>query len=226
MPQQINLFTPLLLTPKRYFSARTMAVALVVFLGLGAVLVAFGVGRARLASEQLQAAVAGQAPELARLRVAVADAKGAGGRNELALQRALDAATLRLKKSRGEHDVARTGLLEAQLRYSARLDLVARTIPERAWVTRLALDARSMEVDGLTVEPDALNRWVAELAGSPGMRDHALVRVKVALVPATSAGVEGGTGAAGRGATALAQRAIWTFSLTSAQLVPPERGAP
>ncbi len=226
MPQQINLFTPLLLTPKRYFSARTMAVALGVFMGLGALLVAFGMGRIQLASEKLQAAVADQAPELARLRAAVADAKGAGGRNELALQRALDAAALRLKTIQGEQDASRTGLLDAQLRHSVRLDLVARTIPERAWVTRLALNARSMEVDGYTIAPDALNTWVADLAGSPGLRDHALVRVKVALVPANGGGVEAGAGVTGRGANALVQRTTWAFSLTSAQLSSPERGAP
>ncbi len=42
MPQQINLSTPVLLAQKRYFSAQTMVLSLLVFLVAGLAMTAYG----------------------------------------------------------------------------------------------------------------------------------------------------------------------------------------
>ena len=64
MPQQINLFTPILLTQKRYFSARTMVQALAVFVILGGGLCAYWVWSLNAASEGFGKTLATQSREL------------------------------------------------------------------------------------------------------------------------------------------------------------------
>ena len=72
MPQQINLCTPILLTQKRYFSARTMLQAVAVFVVLGGVLCTSWVTSLNSASVGFKVTLDAQAPEMASLQAAVA----------------------------------------------------------------------------------------------------------------------------------------------------------
>src|SRR6218665_183191 len=71
MPQQINLCTPLLLAPKRYFSAQTMALALAVFFVLGGAMCGAWVWNLNHTTAGLQQLKSSQTAELESLKAAL-----------------------------------------------------------------------------------------------------------------------------------------------------------
>lgn len=204
MPQQINLSTPILLAQRRYFSAQTMLVSLSFFLLVGGLGVVYGLWNLRAATGALQAGLAAQEPELARLRASVATAKVIDAAGDASVRQQVQAARAQLVERNKQLADMQQGLLAPGRGHSARLQLVAQTIPAQAWVTRLVADTNHLEVTGLTQEPAALNDWVARLARSPVLTGQQLTRVKVERVPPSPAG-----------------RPLWSFSLGSA-LVPAE----
>ena len=180
MPQQINLSQPVLLTRKRYFSARTMAQALALLLVLGGALAAFGVWSLNTATRSLQATLDAQGPELARLRAAIASGQVDAGAGAQALGQELSGARAQLRERQNTLVELRRGLMAPGQGHSARLQLVAQTIPAQAWVTEVRADISQLEVRGFTQEPAVLNGWVAKLAQSPLLRGQQLTKVKVA----------------------------------------------
>ena len=179
MPQQINLSQPVLLTHKRYFSARTMAQALALLLVLGGALGAFGVWSLSTATRAIQATLNTQGPELARLRAAIAAGQVDAGAGAQALGQELAGARAQLRERQNTLVELRRGLMAPGQGHSARMQLVAQTIPAQAWVTELRADAAQLEVRGFTREPAVLNDWVAKLAQSPLLRGQQLAKVKV-----------------------------------------------
>lgn len=213
MPQQINLSTPVLLKQKRYFSARTMLLSLAVFVLLGGALTAYGVWSLNSATTALQATLDAQAPELASLRNAVVRAPPTGAAGDQALAQELQAARTQLLERQAALLEWRRGLTAAGQGHSARLKLVAQSIPPQVWVTNLRVDESLFEVQGFTEEPAALNAWVAKMASSPLLRGQQLARVKVEHAPTTLPGsVARSTAPAG----APAVRPVWSFTLASA----------
>jgi Tfp pilus assembly protein PilN len=106
--------------------------------------------------------------------------------------------------------------------HSDRMLLVARSIPAPAWVTSVKVDSGRFEVAGFTLEPGALNEWVARLAASPLMRDLKLSTVTVENTVASRLSVPVAASAtvpvaAGRTA---APRPVWSFSLVSLEPQP------
>lgn len=210
MSQQINLVTPLLLVPKRYFSARAMLVALTSFMVLGAALATWVVRNVNRSSDTLAATMGQRSAEIAQLRQAVATAKVGTGKSVEQTQRELDQVSERLAARRQLLANMQHGVMSPGQGYSARLQWVAQTIPPVAWLTELRLDTDAIEVQGYTLEPAALNGWVAALARSPLLQGQQLMRIKVedARVSATSASA--GT------AIVPDRRQAWAYSLTSA----------
>lgn len=216
MPQQINLCTPLLLAPKRYFSAQTMALALAVFMVLGGAMCGAWVWNLNRTTTELQRLKASQATELAGLKAALlANAAGAAP-----LSPELQAQVQDLRTQVPVQEKVLLALQQGRMvpgsAHSDRLALVSRSIPSAVWVTAVNADATRFEVAGYTLEPSALNEWVKRLASSPLMQGLRLSTVKVQsarLVQATAA------------ATATpAGREAWSFTLVSAQ--PPAPAAP
>ncbi len=205
MPQQINLSTPVLLAQKRYFSARTMLVSLMVFALLGGGGTAYGLWNLRQAAQAMRSALVAQEPELARLRAAVAQAKAVDTNAEAQLTQQLQAARQQLAERARVLAELRQGTLIPGRGHSARLQMVAQSIPPQAWVTGMAGDASQMEVSGFTQEPAALNDWVARLALHPVLAGQQLSRVKVERVAPAPGG-----------------RALWSFSLVSTVVRAPE----
>jgi len=199
MPQQINLSTPVLLAQKRYFSAQTMLVSLALFVVLGGLGAAYTLWDLRMATSALQATVATQDPELARLRASVAQAKAIDAVGDAPVLQQLQAARLQLVERTKLLAEMQRGLLGPGRGHSARLQLVGQTIPAQAWVTGVVADTAHMEVTGFTQEPSALNDWVARLAQSPVLAGQQLARVKVERAAPTPGG-----------------RPLWSFTLGSA----------
>ncbi len=212
MPQQINLCTPILLTQRRYFSAQTMVQALAFFVVLGGGLCAYWVWSLRTSSEGFKQAVSAHAPELSALQSAIATGRSGGIPIDPGLTQELQVRRADVTQREKMRDELKAGLFREGWGQSARLQLVAQSIPAQVWVTAVKASDAQLEVSGFTLEPSALNEWVRKLAASPLLQGQRLATVKVERV--------GGDGAvalpAAAAAGASAQRPLWSFGLTSA----------
>lgn len=218
MPQQINLRAPVLLTQKRYFSAQAMLQSLAVFVVLGGALAAYGVWSLDSAASALRVTLDARAPELANLRSAIANGKILEQPGEQGLSQQLQSARVQLLERQQTLAQLRRGLMPPGRGHSARLQLLAQSIPSQVWVTHVVADESQLEVRGFTHEPAALNDWVAKLAQSPLLLGQQLARVKVerALMQATPSLARGDQVPAAVGSARVsAGRALWSFSLAS-----------
>jgi Tfp pilus assembly protein PilN len=219
MPQQINLCTPILLTQKRYFSALTMVQALVLIALVGGGIIAYWVWTLKQATAGFRQTVAATTTEMTTLKAAIQSRKAVAMPVAPALVQELQ--NRRLEDARREKVLfeLRRGLFKPGWGQSARLQLVAQTIPPEVWVTQVQADERQIDVSGFTVEPAALNEWVRKLAISPLLQGQSLATIKVERVVAEGAG--GAVGLSRSGSVAGgAQKLVWSFNLVSALTTP------
>lgn len=205
MAQKINLCTPILLKEKRYFSAQTMAQALVVLAVVGGALLTYWVGSLNVASTGFKATLALQSLELQALESALKQGKAGAGTAEVALTQELQLRRAELLQREQLLAELQLGLFRPGWGHSARLQLLAQSIPAQVWVTAVKADDAQLEVSGFTLEPAALNDWVGRLGASPLLKDQKLATVKVE-----------NASTALRGPAAAAPRPMWTFSLVNA----------
>lgn len=222
MAQQINLCTPILLAPKRYFSANTMVLTLGVFIVLGSALCAAWVWNLGQATQAFRQSMTTQAKQLDSLKAAIALTKAQATTADPALVTQLQSLRLQLTQRSQLRDALRLGLFEPGAGHSDRLALVARTIPAQAWVTDIKIDSGRLEVNGFTLEPSALNDWVEKLALAPLTQGMKLSTVKVESAPMPAALMP----ASAASAPAAAQRSVWSFQLVSAAPVRAPASAP
>ena len=213
MPQQINLCTPILLTQKRYFSAQTMVQAVSVFVVLGGSLCAYWVGSLNAASEGYSKALATQSTELGSLRAAVAQSQANARPADASSTRELQERRAELARRERVLEEFQRGLVRPGWGHSARLWLVAQSIPQQVWVTEVRTDESRLDVSGFTLEPAALNEWVAKLAASPLFAGQRLSTVKVANASVVTSEV----------GTARAPPK-WSFTLVSTTVNPTAAG--
>ena len=216
MPQQINLCTPILLTQKRYFSAQTMVQALAVFVLLGGTLCAYWIWNLNAASDGFRKTLASQSRELESLQSAIQKGKAGAGPLEAVLTQELQGQRAELLQREKLMEELQRGLFAPGWGHSARLQLVAQSIPAQVWITEVKADENQLDVSGFTLEPAALNEWVGRLAASPLLKGQKLSTVKVENASAAmiKAVVGGSTGALSTASPA--PRAVWSFSLVSA----------
>ena len=98
------------------------------------------------------------------------------------------------------------GLFRPGWGHSARLQLVAQSIPAQVWVTDVKADESQLDVRGLTLDPAALNEWVAKLAASPLLQAQKLSSVQV----------DSTSEARNNGVLPATARPMWSFNLLSA----------
>jgi Tfp pilus assembly protein PilN len=220
MSQQINLCTPIFLTQKRYFSAITMAQALGVFLLLGGALSAYWTWSLSQVSAGYSQSLANNQREINRLQAAVAVNKANAAPADAALVQELGGRRQELRQREQLLEEFRRGLVREGWGHSARLQLVAKSIPPQAWVSEIKADDARFELSGFTLEPAALNVWMARLAASPLLKDQQLSTIKV-----ERAVMEAGAATPVAGAPIQAVRssgpAVWSFNLVSAIGEPP-----
>ncbi len=209
MPQQINLFTPILLTQKRYFSAQTMLQALAVFVVLNGGLNAYWVWSLNVASESFKKTLATQARALESLQSAIKQGKADVARVDAALPHDLQSRRTELLQREKLAQEWQPGLFRPGWGHAARLLLVAQSIPAQVWVTEVKANEAQFEVSGFTLEPAALNEWVAKLAASPLLEGQKLSSVKLENASTATLKAVGGT-----------PRPVWSFSLLSAMTQP------
>lgn len=210
MPQQINLSSPLLLKQKKYLSAQTMVVALAVFLVLGGVLCGAWVWSLKNASTGFEQTMATQKRELESLQTAIQSRKASAAPVDAALVQQLQERR-KLVQQRGQLlQALQSGAFRPGEGHSDRLQLVAHSIPAPVWITEIKVDSTRFELSGFTLEPAALNAWVAQLAASPLLRGLALATVKVENTVAAKVAVP-----AAASAPVGSARAVWSFNLIS-----------
>lgn len=215
MPQQINLFIPILLAPKRYFQAQSMGRALLVFFLLGGALLAYWVTSLNTASQGLTRAFDAQAKDLAQLQAVLAQRQSQGP-GEAAASSAQQLQALKVTLTSRErllHEL-KQGLYPPGAGHSARLMLIAQSIPPAIWITRAKVNEAHLEVSGFTLDPSALNDWVDRLGASPLLQGQRLMQVSV--------------DEASEAVAKTVARPVWAFRLVSAQdgAMPKTEGQP
>ncbi len=206
MPQQINLFTPILLTQKRYFSGQAMALALLLFLVLGGSLCAYGVWSLNASSEALKGELAARNAERELLQKAIKARTAEASSGPEAVLKESKIMEAELQQRQSLLDDLRRGLIAPGGGHAARMRLVAQSIPTAVWITEILADERQLEVHGFTAEPATLNEWVARLSQSPLLKGQSLAAVKVERTVVDGANV-------------------WGFSLVSATNLPDAAGS-
>lgn len=205
MAQQINLFSPILLAPRRHFSALAMLQGLAL---LCAVLVALCAGV--LASNgalrrELQGTEQAQGAERERLTRALAVQPAASG---VALEQELVAVRQTLAVRRALLDELTRGRALEGRSHAAILRMVAQTVPAAVWLSDIRLVDGRLELKGRTLQPEALRPWIAQLAQHPLTADQRLAAMKVDRDVAPAA-------TAGNAANVPPGTPVWTFQLVS-----------
>ena len=212
MAQQINLCTPILLTEKRYFSAQTMVQALLLFLLVIGGLCAAWVLSLQSASRGFNDTIAAQSAVIDSLQAAIARSRANAAPVDAALLQQIQDTRNALAARENLLAALRDGMLVPGFGHSDRLRWVASSIPEPVWVTRVKMQEGRFDVEGFTLEPSALNDWVAKLSSSPLMHSLRLADVKVENTSRAAASAD---------RPADVGRPTWAFSLGSAELPPP-----
>jgi len=176
MPQQINLLTPILLAPKRYFSALALLQASGLLVAVGVAATLWLEQRDRSAASQHYALLAQYATEKQALAVARA-----------ALPAPLDATAVQQQLLPLEAGNAeRRALLQALggdgaagQRHSDLLALIARTLPESAWLSELRYAPGRVELTGGTLDTAVLRPWLSQLGAHPLLAGQELSALRV-----------------------------------------------
>lgn len=178
MAQQINLHRPILLTTRRYFSALAMAQALgLIALGTLA-LSGWTAVQNRTLRTELQTIERQRNAEKQMLMNAIA-ANPALNTNTTALEQSFKTLQLSVAQRQQTLEELKAGLVIDGKSHSARLKLVAQTVPAPVWLSDVRLAGHRLEVIGMTLEPAALKPWIARLAGDPLLAELPLDRVQV-----------------------------------------------
>jgi Tfp pilus assembly protein PilN len=201
MAQQINLYSPIFLAPRRYFSAQAMAISLGVFALALLAVCGWMLASGNSLRRDLAGSVQAQAAESGRLTQALAVQPAASG---AALQQELALAQRTLDTRRALLDELTRGRLLQGRSHAAMLRMVAQTVPATAWLTEIRLVEGRLDLRGLTLQPDALRHWLTQLAVHPLTREQQLAAVRLEHVaPGTAQGSVPGGGEA------------WAFQLVS-----------
>jgi Tfp pilus assembly protein PilN len=184
MPQQINLYSPILLTPKRYFSALAMGQAMAVFTAALLALSAWTAFRTASLRSDLQSTTQAQDGERERLKIALSKQPAAASPAALEQELAAESRLL-AERQRALAELSR-GLVTDGRSHSAWLRLLAQTVPAPVWLTEVKLSEGRVDLAGATLQPDALRPWLARLGAHPLAAGRGFNALKVERAEADS----------------------------------------
>lgn len=219
MAQQINLLTPILLKPRRHFTAVAMVQALgLIFIGCLA-LAAWMNSRSeqnRIEFVNRSAALKSQHEALTRTLATMPGASDV---------KAIEAQIVLLKQQQRSQTELLQALASGQHaagdRHSDLLSLLARSVPSSVWLQGLRWQSGQLELSGGTLDPSALRGWVSQLQTQAQLHRIALADVRLELVSANR--TPGESGLAGRLALppgAAAGQAVWAFQVKGVSPTP------
>jgi len=216
MAQQINLLTPVLLAPRRLFSAVAMLQGLLLLLGGGLLISVYLIWQARQTSAALATAHLQARNERQSLQQAMAALPGGGDATALQQQLA------QLKQANAGQEQAlndwQSGLPQAGRSHADLLRLLAQTTPATVWLQELRWNGQRLQLEGRTLAPASLQPWLARLAAHPLLRGQQLAAVQVERQLGRSAGAlrfGDETGGAATGPAEPAGQAVWGFRVVS-----------
>ncbi len=185
MAQQINLHSPILSAPQRAFSARTIGLSLMALMvALGALGTWMLAGGAALRADMLAGARV-QTVEREQLTQALASRRGTGGA-ALEQERAQLERSLQAKRALAE-ELARGRIVEGHS-HAAVLRMISLTVPEAVWLDQIRVAEGSLELAGMTLQPQALRPWLLRLAQHPLTQAQRLGTVKLERVAPSASG--------------------------------------
>lgn len=203
MAQQINLYNPILLTPKRYFSTLAIVQALGLLVAGLAAFSCWSTWSTWRLERDLAAASAVNEAEKALLTGQLAQ-RPVLPTNTAALEQQLQQAKALLADRRAVFDALDSQHGGAGHAQADLLRHLAQTVPAAVWLTEVRRTEGRLEIAGATLQPEQLQPWLARLVAHPGLAGQALRAVAVV-----------------RSEDALPGSEAWTFRIVSAQ----EQGA-
>jgi Tfp pilus assembly protein PilN len=217
MAQQINLLTPILLAPKRYFSALTLLQGSAVLLVAGLAAALWLQQRDRSAEAEHQAQMSRYAAE--RQSLTVARAGLPAPLDPAAVQQRL----LPLEAGNAERRALLQTLgadLQPGQRHSDLLALIARSLPEQAWLSELRYTAGRLELVGATLDTAVLRPWLARLSAHPLLAGQELAALRVDRLGAPGSEQSNHPLLARGGALPSTALPVWAFRVVSAPAAP------
>jgi hypothetical protein len=192
--QQINLFNPILLHRKKYFSALAMAQALALIL-IGALLVALYVNH-RSSGLQAEAGKTSAQLGVALAQQARVNAEFGPHAPNPALAAELQKAGADVKALQRIFDLLQTGAIGDTSGYSEYLRAFSRQIADGLWLTGLTIQGAGNEIalQGRTLQPDLVPAYISRLTREPVMRGKSFSMLEMQQPqPEPGSGTEGGT---------------------------------
>lgn len=178
MAQQINLYSPILMAPQRRLSALVMLQAMGFYAVLLIVACAWAAWSSAVLRRELLASTQAQSAERERLAQALA-LRAPKATSGPALAQELTQLQAGIEQQRRQIDELSRGRVIDGRSHAAILKLIARTVPAPVWLTDLRLLEGRLELTGLTLQPQALRSWLAELGNDPLTAGQRLSAVKV-----------------------------------------------
>ena len=215
MAQQINLLTPILLAPKRYFSALALLQATGLLVAAGALATLWLQHRDRQADIEHQALLARNAAERQQLLVARAGLPAPLDANAQQQQlQALETGNAQRKALLAT--LGSDGGRRAGLHHSDLLAAVARSLPEAAWLSELRYSPGRLELAGGTLDTAVLRPWLGQLAAHPLMAGQELAALRVERLGAPGTDAAPGAVLDRGGALSQSRLPAWTYRVISA----------
>ena len=215
MAQQINLLTPILLAPKRYFSALALLQATGLLAAAAALATLWLQHRDRQAERDHQALLARNTAEREQLLAARAGLPAPLDANTQQQQlQALEAGNVQRKAllaTLGSEDGRR-----AVQHHSDLLAAVARSLPEAAWLSELRYSPGRLELAGGTLDTAVLRPWLGQLSAHPLMAGQELAALRVERLGAPGSEATSGAVLDRGGALSQSRLPVWGYRVVSA----------
>lgn len=160
MAQQINLFMPSLLAPRRHFPARSMAIALGLWLLALALLCGWAAWRSAALRADVAAAAASASAERRQLEQDLAR-REARSADPAVLKQELTALQARLAER--ERLLVELGGAVGDASPAPLLTQLARDLPAPVWLSDIRWAPGSLALAGHTLAPEALQAWIEGL---------------------------------------------------------------
>lgn len=168
MSQQINLYNPILLRQKKYFSAATMAQALgILLLGL---LAFYGYARYQVAGLQTATEQGAKRLESAQARVARLTQQFSPRAKSAELEQRIRQTETELKTlAQAQQALKQSGLLDSS-GFSPYFQALARQIVDGLWLTQFTVGGGEMRISGRALQAQLVPTYIRRLGTEPALQ--------------------------------------------------------
>lgn len=179
MSQQINLFSPIFLTQKKYFSAHTMAQALGL-IALGS-LAFFAYAFWQTAGMTRQAADTTRRLALEQARLERVGANYAPRGKSQLLQQEIARLETQMRARAEVLELLKGGEFGRTAGFSEYLRAFARQTVNGLWLTGFNIKGNDMQISGRTLQPELVPTYLQRLQREPAMQGKAFANLEMAI---------------------------------------------